>query len=266
MDRQGRESVVLRSPCLAALWFTQPDKVETLLAERSLTDGGLIPRLLICHTTAQPRPIGADSAGIPANVSDAYRQRICQLLETYRLAQAPRTIEPTPEALEVMNAHYNAIVDRWKSGEVRDIASFALRWTEQAWRISVCLHAGLHGGQAHERRLELATARYAMELADWFANQQLEILSAGREVMRRRKCDAVLGLLADKTSGVTSRDVHRARIAATSEQAREVLQTMEMEGALFGRDLSTGGRPTRIYARARFTPQLQEKNPATTNE
>ena len=53
VDRVGRESVVLHEPCLSALWLTQPDKLDTILAERSLTDGGLIPRLLICHTNCQ---------------------------------------------------------------------------------------------------------------------------------------------------------------------------------------------------------------------
>jgi hypothetical protein len=41
VDRQSRESVLVESPCLAALWLTQPDKLESLLAERSLSDGDL---------------------------------------------------------------------------------------------------------------------------------------------------------------------------------------------------------------------------------
>lgn len=249
VDRQGRQSVVLRSPCVTVVWFTQPDKVETLLEKRSLTDGGLIPRLLICHSNAQPREIGDDSAKIPASVSSNYRNLIRELLETYRLAETPLTIESTPEAATTFKKHYNAIVQRWKSGEVRDIGSFALRWTEQAWRIAVCLHAGKHGGHAHERPLDLATAKSAIEIADWFAEQQLEILSGGREVARRRTRDAVLELVVDKPSGITSRDVQRARIAPTSERAHELLQTMEREGALRGCDLVTGGRPTRIYTR-----------------
>lgn len=251
IDRQTREPVVLREPCLAALWLVQPDKVETLLAQKSLTEGGLVPRLLICHTNAHPRHIGEVSASIPMNVSDAYRETIFALLETYRLAEEPRTIQPTPDALQAMNTHYNAIVDRWKSGELRDIGSFALRWTEQAWRIGVCIHAGSHGSRSHERRLELGTAQSAIEVADWFAGQQLEILSVGRETEHRRKCDAVLALLADQPNGVTCRDVQRTRIAPTSGEAHELLRAMEADGELSGDKKATGGRPTRIYTRAR---------------
>ena len=45
-------------------------------------------------------------------VENDYADLIRSLIETYRLADEPFTIEPTPEALEAMNAHYNAIVKR----------------------------------------------------------------------------------------------------------------------------------------------------------
>jgi hypothetical protein len=68
---------------------------------------------------------------------------IRNLIEVYRLAEEPFTIEPTPEALEAMNAHYNAIVKRRRS-DLRDVTIYAARWNEQAWRIAVVLHAAQH--------------------------------------------------------------------------------------------------------------------------
>ena len=67
VDRQIRESVLLESPCLAALWLTQPDKLDSLLAERSLSDGGLIPRILVCHTHCEAQEIVKDAPEIPAS-------------------------------------------------------------------------------------------------------------------------------------------------------------------------------------------------------
>ena len=252
IDRLGRDSVVLRAPCLAALWLTQPDKVEILLSQRSLTDGGLIPRLLICHTNAQPRPIIEGAAGIPAETSEAYRQTIYSLIETYRLADEPRTINPSPEALAALDAHYNGIVAR-RLGELRDVTTFAARWNEQAWRIAVCIHAGLNGRQAHETRLEQATAQAAIEIADWFASQQLEILSAGRHAARRATRDKVLSLLADNPAGIRASDVYRARIVSNANESRGLLAAMESEGELTGRDEKPegGGHVTRIYTRGR---------------
>src|SRR5438046_9657983 len=107
-----------------------------------------------------------------------------------------------------MNAHYNAIVKRRRT-DLRDMNIYAARWNEQAWRIAVVLHAGLHGVRAHEHMIELDTAKRAIELADWFASQQLEILSAGREKARRQIWDEVLSLLADKPEGIRASDVYR---------------------------------------------------------
>ena len=98
VDRQCREPVVLQQPCLAALWLVQPDKLETLLAERSLTDGGMIPRLLPCHTHAQPRPIVDGVEGIPANTANAWGMLAGKLIHTFRMASEPFVIEPAPDA------------------------------------------------------------------------------------------------------------------------------------------------------------------------
>ena len=203
------------------MWLTQPDKLETLLAEQSLSDGGLIPRILACHTNCEPREIVEDSPAIPASVSSAYTALIHGLLETYRLASEPRTIDPSPEALQAMNAHHNAIVKR-RRGELRDVTSFAARWNEQAWRIAVCLHAAAHGSVAHNHRLEIETAQRAMEIADWFAGQQLEILKAGRMERKRARVEKLRGLIATHYSGkATLRDLN-TRNKFTPEEVREL--------------------------------------------
>ena len=251
VDRQSRESVLIESPCLSALWLTQPDKLESLLAKRSLSDGGLIPRILVCHTHCEAREIVKDAPGIPASVENDYTDLIRSLIEAYRLADEPFTIEPAPEALEAMNAHYNAIVKR-RRADLRDVTIYAARWNEQAWRIAVCLHAGLHGAHAHEHRLGLDTAKRAIELADWFAVQQLEILSASREKARRKIWDEVLSQLADKSEGIRASDVYRARIVRNADEAHALLAAMESKGELSGRDEQpeSGGHVTRIFTRA----------------
>jgi len=252
VDRQTRQPILLQSPCLAILWLVQPDKVETLLAERSLTDGGLIPRLLIAHTHADPRPIIEGATGIPATVQADYRQTIRALLENYRMAGEPLTIEPSPQALAAMNAHFNGIVDRRKS-DLKDVSTFAARWSEQAWRIAVCLHAAEHPSAADDHPLEVETAERAIELADWFAEQQLEILSAGRHKAKRETRDKVLALLADNPKGIRASDLYRARITRHADEAHGLLAAMEAEGELTGRDEKPvgGGHVTRIYRKAK---------------
>ena len=99
VHRMSRDPISLESPCLTALWLTQPDKLQSLLDERSLNEGGLIPRILACHTNCEPREIGKNPPSISISVEKAYAGLIFCLLETYRLAHERFTIEPTSEAL-----------------------------------------------------------------------------------------------------------------------------------------------------------------------
>jgi len=251
VDRQGREPVLLQRPCLSALWLVQPDKIETLLGKTELTDGGMIPRLMVCHTCAMPRPIVDGVEGIPAETADAWTMLVRGLIQTFRTAGEPFTIETAPEARQMMNGHHNEIVKR-RLSDLRDVTTYAARWNEQAWRMAVCLHAGLHGADAGERMLAADTAASAIALADWFAGEQLRILARGRHAARRAKRDEVLKLLADNPDGITARDVLRARLAGSADEAHALLARMEADGELTGKDSRPegGGHVTRKFTKA----------------
>jgi hypothetical protein len=252
VDRKGSGPILLQRPCLAALWLVQPDKIETLLAERSLTDGGLIPRPLMCQPNAQHRPIVRGAEGIPAATVNAWALLVGKLIKTFRFASEPVTIEPAPEVLQLMDAHCNRIVERMKT-DLQDVDSYAARWNEQAWRIAVVLHAGLHGENAGEQTMAADTAASAIALADWFAGEQLRILERGRHAARRAKRDEVLALLAVKPQGIRASGVYRARIVDSADEAHALLAKMEADGELTHTESKPegGGHVTLIYTTAR---------------
>ena len=231
-DRQGKEPIILQRPCAAALWLTQPDKLESLLAEQSLTDGGLIPRILVCHTNARPIKITDDMEGIPPEIASKWEALIQDNIRHFRLG-VPIVIDPTPEARQMMTNYFNSIVERRK-GDLQDVGSYAARWGEQAWRIAVCLHAGHFGNLAAEFPLDEGNASRAIELAEWFAGEQLRILEGGRHEARQALRDAVLGLLVDRPMGITPRDVMRARIVPDAQGARALLESLEGAGDITG--------------------------------
>ena len=250
VDRVGRAPVCLQHPCVTALWLTQPDKLDVLLGERSLTEGGLIPRLLPCHSNCQPEPIPENPTVIPTNIAEAYGELIRVLLTAYRLNDKPIVLEPDPEVMELFREHHNALVSRRK-GDLKDVTIFVARWTEQAWRISVVLHALRHGAEAHLHTVSAETARDAIRIADWFAAQQLNILSGGRMKARQDKRNAVIRLLEGLPEGITAREVQRARIVGNADEARELLEAMEQEGILGHTEISPerGGHTVRLYKR-----------------
>jgi hypothetical protein len=227
--------------------------VNTLLAEKSLTEGGLLPRPLMCQPPAEYRPIVRGAEGIPAATVNAWALLVGRLIKTFRFASEPVTIETAPAVLELMDAHCNQIVERMNHADLRDVTTYAARWNEQAWRIAVCLHAGLHGEDAGARMLSADTAASAIALADWFAGEQLRILERGRHAARRAKRDEVLALLADTPKGITATDVSRKRITGSADEAHALLASMAADGELTGKDSKpeTGGHVTRTFTLAR---------------
>jgi len=201
---------------------------------------------------AQPRPIVDGVEGIPAETANAWAMFVGKLIHTFRMASKPFTIQPTPEAWRMMKDHHNRIVE-CRLADLRDVTTFAARWNEQAWRMAVCLHAGLHGEDAGGRMLAADTAESAIALADWFAGEQLRILAGGRHAARRAKRDKVLDLLADNPAkGITARGAQLKRIVETADEAHTLLAQMEADGELTHTESKPegGGHVTLIYTKA----------------
>ena len=119
------------------------------------------------------------------------------------------------------------------------------------WRIGVCIHAGLHGKKAKRIPLEISTAERALAIADWFGQQQLQILSESRAAAARKVTAKIFELLAKNPAGIRAADVYRARIAKDATEARTILARMEADHALLGHDRTPlgGGHVTRVYFR-----------------
>jgi hypothetical protein len=243
VHRMGREPIYLKAPCLSALWLTQPDKLQSLLDERSLNEGGLIPRILPCHTKCEPREIGENPLPIPIGVEKAYAGLIFGLLNAYRLATEIYLIKTTPEALAALNNHHDAIVRR-RLGELRGLTAYAARWNEQAWRISVCLHAGTYGGQAHTQPLSLETAKNAIEIADWFAAEQLRILRAGQMQRKIERLKKLKEIIVHQYNGSATLRSLRRNNGFEPDETREL--AAKFPHILVIEKRETGGRPSEI--------------------
>jgi hypothetical protein len=258
VDRGSRPPVELHHPCLSLLWFGQPDLVDTIFGEESLSASGFLQRLLICHSQAAPQRIDGESAAVPERVTAAWSALLTDLLATYHEPAAAFTIQPTAEAHAALIGFHNEIVDRRQQGELADVGGFAARWAEQAWRLSVVLHAGFHGAEAHQHDLSAETAHSAIQLARWFSDEQLAILAKGRRAAAEKLEVQVFALLETTRERkgrdwITARDVQRAYIVPSAERARTLLAAMEQDGSLIGTDTQPagGGKVTRQFRSAR---------------
>jgi len=246
VDRLSRNSVILEHPRMTALWLVQPDKIDTLIGEKSLSDGGLIPRLLFCHTNCRPTPMPELIEPIPQSVHQAYSSAINQLLAALHNAPAPYSIQPTKGAQKLFIEHYNLTALRMANGDLQDVTPFASRWTEQAWRISVCLHAGENLEYSGSRELTEATTEKAIQLTNWFAAHQLVILEDSRSKRREIRFKRLAEILAGNNGCISFRSLKGSN-GIGEDEINELVKHFPDKLAIETKHAGpTGGRPSKL--------------------
>lgn len=246
VSRLNRPSISLRSPCLTMLLLLQPDKLSFLMSKRKLVDGGLMPRFLMIHPQCAPSHTTAEMMAIPGELTRAYSQALNALTKAFRFAEKPVVIGATMEARKVIADYHNEIADR-RAGDLKDVASFAARWHEQACRLGVDIHAARHGADAGKFEIQEDTTRAGMELAQWFAAEQLSILRVNRSHLQEQVLTAIWRLGQASSQGFTIRDVQRQGIVEEADQAKAILASMVDKGVLTQAQQDTGGRPKVIF-------------------
>jgi hypothetical protein len=222
IDRVGRTRVTLHRPCMTVLWMVQPDAARKALGEESFTESGMLPRFLMFDPKAEPKERYEQPAPIPQAIKDAWAKLIRSLATTYRMGgDDPQFVTVSPEALALLTDYERENVRRrCSNGDLADIESFVARWTENAWKIALCLHAARHGADAHTVALDRKTAADALEVMRWFSNRQLDALSAGRQEKLQNRLLALLAVLAAAKTEISLRSLRRSHAFEEDEVRR----------------------------------------------
>jgi hypothetical protein len=246
VDRTGRPRVTLRRPCLSILWMIQPDAARRAFDDDSMTESGLLPRFLIFDPKAEPQERNTQPAPIPPAIKAAWAALIAELVESFRKqGDDPRTATASEEALAVLAAYERENVRRRRhSGDLRDLASYVARWTENAWRIAVVLHSAQHGSKAPGQPLDIATAENAVKVMRWFSDRQLETLSAGRREKLRKRLLALLAVLAEANGEISLRELRRSH-SFEEEEIRHLQANFPKSFRIERRKPETG-RPSEV--------------------
>ena len=198
VDRIGRERVRLADPCLTLLWLMQPSKLDTLFSQRHFREDGLLARVLACRIETRPRKYDsrrpADSYS--RAVRQEWRELWLELHQSYhRITDKPHILTLSKEAAAWMLDYHDETVER-RRRDLADMDSLAARWAEQAWRLAVVLHAARHGKEAHLEQVRADdTVGAAIEIADWFSEQQLALLAYSRAAAAETHERKVMDLL-----------------------------------------------------------------------
>jgi hypothetical protein len=224
----------------------QPDAARRAFDDDSMTESGLLPRFLIFDPKAEPQERNTQPAPIPPAIKAAWAALIAELVESFRKqGDDPRTATASEEALAILAAYERENVRRRRhSGDLRDLASYVARWTENAWRIAVVLHSAQHGSKAPGQPLDTATAENAVKVMRWFSDRQLETLSAGRREKLRKRLLALLAVLAEANGEISLRELRRSH-SFEEEEIRHLQANFPKSFRIERRKPETG-RPSEV--------------------
>lgn len=258
VDRQSRENLILRAPCLTLLWLVQPDIVDKLLAEAALQTGGFLARLLICHTNAAPQEWVWETSPLTDELRHRWAGLLGDLLRAYHGSRTRHAVCVPKKVWERFRDFHNPLISRVR-GELADVKSYVMRWGELAIRLSLVLHAAVWGCEAHKHDRAQETADAAITLVQWFGNQQLAVLGRGRRESYQKLADRVLELLAERQTRnnvdfVTIRFIQNRHVLRTAEEVQALLDRMVAERLLKVEEIRRleGGHVQRLY---RATPR-----------
>ena len=252
VSRVNRPPLVLKSPCLTMLLLVQHDKLDMLLSNPRLIEGGLMPRFLMARIPCTPSHIGTEVVQLPPETVKAYDIAIRTLVENFRDRTEAIVIVGTPSARQAIADYHNEIADR-RGNTLKDIGGFAARWPEQACRIAIVLHAAKHASNAQQQEIQEDTVMAAIEIAKWFEGEQLAVLERARAGGLEQSLTAVWRYARTKPEGFTQRDLMRKHIFEDAETAATMLVQLEEKGVIASERNDTGGRPTNPYRLADLT-------------
>jgi hypothetical protein len=255
VDRVSRAPIILTFPCVSLLLLVQPDLLWMAFSNERLLIGGFLARCLCADSKLQVQY--EDERTLPEAdpaIMEIWNQHIRSLVETFRFAEESCWISADPKVREISRIFHNEIVDQIR-GSLFDISSFAARWVERAWEISLNLHAGLYGVECYRELLSPETFSNAVRIARYFADRQLEVLkrmNAEKINEFRDKLESVF--TRNGHSPVTLRDLTHRYGLDRVEVLKNVKSHPEIYGILKMRR-PTGGSPSILIFRKSNPPQ-----------
>jgi hypothetical protein len=180
VDRLSRGRITLKEPCVTMGLIVQPDILRMAFSNTRLLIGGFLARCFSADTHLQPQEETEDSAvHFDAGIADEWNKFIKDLFAKYHQAPEPYKLKVEPAVRDKSRLFYNKIV-RLIRGRLSDVRGFAIRWTEQAWKIAELLHVAIHRTDSENHVLAAETFDNATRIVTYFITVQLEVLKTLR--------------------------------------------------------------------------------------
>jgi hypothetical protein len=256
VDRISRDPITLQSPCINLFLAVQPDILYRAFASERLRLGGFLARCISVDSELEVQfEDSAKPIEINAAITEAWATHVRGLFDTFRMSSAPYVLPVESGVYEASREFYNRIVGLVRGG-LSDVASFPVRWNEQAWRVALNLHAGQFGTESVEHVLSVKTFESAVRIVQFFAGEQMKILRKSRTEELDKDLSRVRRLITQNGAPITLRDMDR-RHGFSELRIRNLVKRFPSVIELHEIKHPEGGRPSWIV---RLAPNQNLQN------
>ena len=254
VDRIGRGRVTLKHPCVTLLLLVQPDLLAMAYSNVRLLLGGFLARCFSADTKLDVQEETEESAApFDEQVAAEWDRFLKALYAKYHEAPAPYELSVEPGVRVQSRVLHNKIAAQIKD-RLADVRSFAVRWTEQAWKVALLLHTGLHGADCDKHPLRAETFRSATDVVRFFVGLQLEVL----QIMRLDAVEKTHARLQELFLRYENAPITLRALAKRHRLRRElVLSCVKTYPKIYGIGAvksTRGGKPSTIIFLRKFTP------------
>ena len=192
-------------------------------------------------------------------IMEGWNQHIRAQVKNFRFAEEPYRINVEEGVRALSRKFHNEIVDRIR-GDLGDVDAFAMRWVERAWEISLNLHVWSHGVECYRHPLSKEIFADAIVISNYFADRQLEVLTAMRIKAINDSRDRLQEIFErNEKTPITLRDLKRRH----GLDCQEVLNSVKSHPEFFGIAeirRQTGGSPSVVvFLKSSPPPKMTAK-------
>lgn len=246
IDRATKEPVILNQPCITVCWLCQPHRVSKFFGSEKLMEDGLIARFLFVETKVGMPYMPEDDRTIPVSIINGYSAIVSELYDAYRgRGGHAEIVRISDEVYGIMRDYHNECVRQLE--EVDNNLRYCIpRWTEQAWKIMLVLHATEHGAKAHLLPVDRQTAERAITLMRWYASEQSRVVGVATISPQEVRLKRLLALLSDAPGQTLKlRDLENSN-GFTKEEVNELAKMAPSVLKIENRKPKGSGRPSPV--------------------
>jgi hypothetical protein len=252
INRIGRPVIIIRNPFVAVTGCLPPSCINRLVEDASQVEDGFMQRILWAYPNSEPQYW--NERELLRDTNRKYQQlyeKISEQLPLLDQAENQIPVKLNTEAYEIWKELYNKNIDEIKASEFPSYLIGA--WSKmsiQLARITLILHlVRYYTGETASYDVDKTSMLMGCSIIEYFKSHACRVYKIIGEKILQEKYIKIVAYMKERSMGkISARDLQRAGFYSTAEEAKAILEEMEIQGYFTKKEEEQGrGRKKTVF-------------------